>query len=166
MEVVEKTQVRTCLHCSGKLLSDNRNALCGPCLTRWRREHPTEVPPQPKEYRGTGERRTDPVFPSPETACDEGHVLQATGYTVKGECYACGMFRAEAGRRPKIRYFYLPGLTGCLGDLSASHLAGLVGVSAYAIREYRYAPHRAPENTARVIAAVLDVSIDELKWVS
>lgn len=162
------TVKRACLHCSGKLLADNLNALCGPCITRWYREHPRETLPQPheaREYRGTGGTRRAPVFPAGET-CIKGHVLQVMGYTSMGQCFTCGQTKRRQKHRPRIRYFFLPGLAKCMGSLSASGLSGICHVSAHSIREYQGKPQRAPEQAARVLAIALGVSLDELKWVS
>ena len=50
--------------CGHRLSADNAGPLCGPCLTRWRRERPLESPPKARRLvrQATKTRRGSYVF--------------------------------------------------------------------------------------------------------
>ncbi len=162
MEVATRPK---CLHCQGRLASDNDNAICGPCVTRWRREHPLDALPERARRNGvSGPRASVPSFPDLSARCEKGHVLQETGFSRGGKCYECQKADKKVGKKykPQVRYFFLPGLRDAAGEMSLSELSRLSGFNHESIRQYRYRGKRAPEWTARVLAVTLGCSLDDL----
>ncbi len=165
--MVEVATKPSCLHCRAPLASDNENAICGPCVTRWRREHPREVLPE-RATKKVGSRPKPPSPPLPDLSatCEKGHVLQDTGSSRGGKCFECQRADKKVGKRykPRIRYFFLPGLADEAFGMSLSELAASSGFNHESLRQYRYRGKRAPEWTARVLAVALGCSLDDLKW--
>lgn len=100
---------------------------------------------------------------SPWDSCERGHVYARTGYTKRGTCFECGLFRAH--HRPLIRFFVLHKLKDLRGYMTLRDLAAYSEVPRSALSSYAYKGAAVPECRVIKIADALGVTEDDLKGI-
>ncbi len=163
--------------CKSRLAADNQpttknpNPMCGPCLTKHRRENPHDKVPQRLVYEKADGRIDGRIKPK----CIKGHVIAEVGRNRDGRCKECQR-RAKKEWEEKQRsakegrtLFYLRGFfgyvaagTGLQRDVLAA-LSEKTGIPAPTLTKYMRCEYRCPGDKAEKIAEALGVTVDDLK---
>ncbi len=168
--------------CKSRLAADNQptaknpNPMCGPCLTKYRRESPHDKIPR----RLTYERADGQIDGRIKPKCSKGHVIAEVGRNSHGRCKECVRIAKRSankkweGKRTNTKegraFFYLRSFAGYV----AAHRAGLqrdvlgalsekTGIPATTLTKYMRCEYRCPSLKAKKIAEALGVGVDDLK---
>lgn len=163
--------------CKSRLAADNQptaknpNPMCGPCLTKHRRESPHDKIPVRLRY----ERADGQIDGRIKPKCSRGHVIAEVGRNSHGRCKEC-VRRAKKEWEGKQRsveksrtLFYLRGFAGYVAagtGLQRDVLGAFsekTGIPAPTLTKYMRCEYRCPSSKAKKIAEALGVSVDDLK---
>lgn len=163
--------------CGHPLSIYNPNDLCGPCTTRFLREHRNEE--LPKRMGKPRAALVNKVDRRRKSMCLNGHVIAEVGRGRSGECLECGRLRDKAYREKKKAerqgkpgrwdsYVILENLAALIADKRKNGIpqrivARQAGISEHRLKHYVSKRNRCSPEIAEKIARSLGVTLDELR---